>query len=248
MTITASALLIGAVLVGGALQRVAGMGFAMVVAPFAVLLLQGQQGVVFANVCGALAGLLLVWPVRHDIDRRRLGLLVVASLVGAALGALIVGPLDVAAFRIVVGSVLVVAIACSLLVGRLRYAAPVTSSSIVAGGVTGMLVTMSGIGGPPMSIYAVVTKWEHRAFAATMQPFVVVSSIFGASAVLLASPNAIPALNPATWVAVVVALVIGLGLGQLGNRYVSARAGRAVVVALGLVGAVTAIVSGISAL
>lgn len=224
------------------------MGFAMVVAPLSVLLLHGQQGVVFANLCGALAGLLLLWPVRQDIEWRRFGLLTLASAVGAFAGALIVGALDVAVFRIVVGLVLLLAIFSSLVAGRFQYSAPLMPSTLLTGGVTGLLVTMSGIGGPPMSIYAVITRWSHRAFAATMQPFVLVSSLIGAFAVLMASPGSLPALSAAMWTGVAIALIAGLAIGHVVNRFVSAPAGRAVVIVLGLIGAITAVTSGFSAL
>lgn len=238
--------LVCTVLLGAALQRIAGMGFAMVVAPFAVLLLSGQQGVVFANLCGAIAAIALIWPVRADIDRKRLIILTGMSVVGALAGALVVRGLDVGVFRIVVGSILLAGIVASLLLGRTRHVVPVTPATFVAGGATGMLVTMSGIGGPPMSIYAVATRWEHHRFAATMQPFVALSSLIGAGAVLSSTPDAVPQLSLTVWVLVGIALASGLIGGQLLHHRVPAKWGRAVVIVLGIIGAVTTITSGIT--
>ncbi len=235
------------VVAGAALQRIAGMGFAMVVAPLAILLLPGQQGVVFANLCGATAAFLLLGTVRRDVDWRRLALLSVTSVAGAVLGALVVRSLDVATFRVVVGIVLLLGIGLSLVASKTTYEAPPVPASLAAGTATGMLVTMSGIGGPPMSIYAIATRWDHQAFAATMQPFVVLTSLIGAGAVTISTPNSAPVLEPMMWVFTAVGLPAGLIAGNLLHRVVPARIGRLIVILLGIVGALTAIGAGLTA-
>ena len=45
-------LVIAAVLIGSSMQRITGMGFALVAAPFLVLLLGPIDGVIVVNVCG----------------------------------------------------------------------------------------------------------------------------------------------------------------------------------------------------
>lgn len=240
--------LVGSVLVGAVLQRTAGVGFAMVVAPFAIILLPGGQGVIFANIMGAVAATILIWPVRKSIDWYRLVLLVVSSGVGAVAGALIVRGLDTAVFRIVVGLLLLLSIGVSLLAARARRVAAVTPASLVGGAATGMLVTMAGVGGPPMSIYAVMTNWEQHKFVGTMQPFAVVSSLIGATAVLSTSQNALPEISLSVWLVLILTLLVGLALGQFLNRMISARIGRNVVVWLGALGALSAVVYGAIAL
>jgi uncharacterized membrane protein YfcA len=244
----AAVALVMAVLIGSALQRLAGMGFAMVVAPFAILLLPGQQGVVFANLAGTVAALALVWAVRRDIAWKPLWILSGTALVGAVVGALVVRSLDAAVFRIIVGIVLLAAIAVSLFVSRLRWSAPFTSATVVTGGAVGLLVTMSGIGAPPLSVYSLVTDWDTRRFTATMQPFVALSSVIGAVAVLLAQPGSMPELAVGEWVAALVALGIGLLAGHRLHQVVPTRVASILVVTLGFVGAVTAVVSGVNAL
>lgn len=246
MSVTTVAILLLAVFVGGAFQRLAGMGFGMVVAPIALLLLPGQAGIVFANLLGVVAALALVWPVWKDIEWKRFAYIAGASLAGAAGGAAIAGALDVNIFRIVVGSVLLVAIVGAQFVGRLTFTAPERSSAIAAGGVTGALVAMSGIGGPPMAVYAVVTRWDPRGFSATMQPFVALSSCFGAAAVLVGDPTALPALTAVQWVLAVVALAGGLVVGILLGRVITTRVAGVIVVCLGVFGAASAVVSGIA--
>jgi uncharacterized membrane protein YfcA len=232
------------VFAGGALQRIAGMGFGMVVAPLALFLLPGQQGVVFTNVLSMVAALVLIWPMRALIEWRRFGLITGGSIVGAAGGATLVSVLQVDAFKVVVGVILLVAIAASFVVRRLTWRAPETSTALAAGTATGALVAISGIGGPPMTIYAVTTRWAAAGFAATMQPFIAVCSAVGAAAVLIAAPEATPMLPLRAWLLVAAALLIGLAIGQLLSRKIPARAATWIIIVLGVVGAASAIING----
>lgn len=235
-----------AMIVGATLQRIAGMGFAMVVAPLALLLLPGQEGVVLANVWGMIASLILIWPVRKDVEWPRVSVLVGTSLVGAFLGAVVIRALDASTFKIVVGVILVIAIFISLAIARTDWVARVWPASTLAGVGTGMLITMSGIGGPVMTVYSVVTRWEHRKFAASMQPFVAVVSGIGAVAALTASPGSFPKFAPVEWALMGAALLAGLFGARYLEPFITPKTGRIIVVILGLIGAVSAVVSGIS--
>ncbi len=248
MSIFAVVALLVAVLVGGALQRVAGMGFAMVVAPSVVLVLDGQQGVVLTNLLGAVAGGALIWAVRHDIDWKKMWLLSGGTVVGSVLGAYIVGVLDAAVLRLVLGVVLLLGIAASLFVGRFGRHLSDPSWAVLAGGGTGALVAISGIGGPPMTVYAVASNWQHRSFAATMQPCVALSSIVGALSVVIGVPSSVPVMPSWLWGSAAAALIAGLVIGQLLARVVRPAVGRWIVITLSAIGAVVAIASGISAL
>lgn len=237
--------LVAAMLVGATLQRIAGMGFAMVVAPLALLLLPGQEGVVLANVWGMVASLILIWPVRKDVEWPKVSVLVSTSLVGALLGAVVIRALDASTFKIVVGLILIVAILVSLVIAGTSWMAKLWPATTMAGTGTGMLITMSGIGGPVMTVYSVITRWEHRKFAASMQPFVAVVSGIGAVAALLASPGSFPTFALPEWSLMAAALLAGLFGARYLEPFITPKAGRIIVVILGLLGAVSAVISGI---
>lgn len=75
-------LVLGAVVMGAGMQRITGMGFALVAAPFLVLLLGPVEGVVLVNVCGAVtAGAIIVRVVR-DIDWKRYAALTASAVLG----------------------------------------------------------------------------------------------------------------------------------------------------------------------
>lgn len=99
-----------------------------------------------------------------------------------------------------------------------------------------------------MTVYAVASRWPHRSFAATMQPYVALSSIVGATACLLAAPGSLPVLPRWMWASALVALAVGLISGNILSNFVSERTGRSVVIILGVIGAVSAIIAGWMAL
>jgi len=241
-------LAIAAVFVGAATQRIAGMGFAMMVAPFVILAFGPLQGVVLVNLCGATAAFITVFSLRSGIRWATFWWLLVSSLLGVGIGLLLVRALDVPTFQTVVGVVLILAIVGSTLVARTSLHVAGLRWTLAAGVTTGALVSSAGIGGPPMSIYAVLSRWEQRSFAATMQPYTAAISLVAVAASLLTAPRSWPSLSTVEWLLVAAAIIGGLLVGGLLSRVVSPRVGRVIVVVLALVGAVITLVSGLTGL
>ena len=79
--------LAAAVAVGAGTQRITGLGFALVAAPFLVLLLGPFAGVLVVNVLGVAASVLVLVQVRRDVELRRGLLLSAPALVAVVPGA-----------------------------------------------------------------------------------------------------------------------------------------------------------------
>lgn len=75
-------LVLVAVLVGASMQRITGMGFALVAAPFLVPLLGPVDGVILVNLCSVLTAAIILTRVVRDVDWRRAGVLALFALVG----------------------------------------------------------------------------------------------------------------------------------------------------------------------
>ena len=142
-------LALSAIFVGAVTQRIAGMGFAMMVAPFVVLAFGPLQGVVLVNLCGAAVALLTMISLRHDIQWSTFGWLIGSSLIGVVAGAIVVRSLNVPVFQILVGSVLILAVVGSVLIARTSLHVCGRRWTIAAGASTGALVAAAGIGGLP---------------------------------------------------------------------------------------------------
>ncbi len=107
-------LVVAAVLLGAALQRVTGIGFALVVAPFLVLLLGPVQGVLLVNFTGGLTSGLILLQVLRQVEWRSYAVLAPAALVGIAVGALVVGTVPPTVLDLGIGLLLVFALTTML--------------------------------------------------------------------------------------------------------------------------------------
>ena len=71
---------------GTVFQRIAGIGFALMLAPFMVVLLGPHGGVLFVNLLGAVAPALIIPRVRSRIDPVMVRRLVVPAALATAVG------------------------------------------------------------------------------------------------------------------------------------------------------------------
>ncbi|MGC0272566.1 TSUP family transporter [Pseudactinotalea sp. Z1739] len=240
-------LVILAVFIGALAQRATGLGFAMISAPVLVLLLGAFDGVLLVNLCGAVAALLIITRVWHLIDWRQFRLLTVPALLavvpGTIISVLFTGP----GLQIIVGVILIVALTASLIVRRSFRPVAITPSALLSGAVSGFTNTTAGVGGPALSVHAVLTRWDHRAFAATIQPYFVVSGMVAFIAKVAAAPEGLPAYAWWLWLMIVGAILTGLAAGEWVSTRISARAARIAVILLAYGGGVVAVIDGVLA-
>ena len=232
-----------AVALGAGTQRVTGLGFALVAAPFLVLLLGPFAGVLVVNVLGVAASVLVLAQVRRDVDVRRGLLLSAPALVAVLPGAWVARHTAPAALQVLVGGVVVAALVVLLVIGRLsgdrvgRRAG--TAPAVLAGAASGFMNATAGVGGPALTVYAVATGWPQRAFAATAQLcFIVIGSATVAAKVL-------PSLPVTDWAVAAAALGVGLLAGTAVSARVRPAAARTAALTLALVGSVATVVDGL---
>lgn len=241
-------LVVIAVLVGAALQRVTGVGFALVVAPFLVLLLGAVDGVLLVNVTGALTSGLILLQVRRRVEWRRYAVIAPASLIGIAWGAMVVAAVPAPMLELGIGLLLaaVLTLTLSLRSGTLR---PTLGRTITIGALSGLMNTAAGLGGPAVTAYAIATRWPQESFRATAQAFFFTIACLALAAKLGVGGAALPEMPVLLWVAVAVASVLGMLLGARlvsvlpvdGTRialFVVSYLGAAATIARGAVGAI----------
>jgi uncharacterized membrane protein YfcA len=240
--------MVAALLLGSGLQRIAGMGMGMVVAPSLTVLLGAASGVAMSNVAAVLTALLILGVLRGDVDWGRFARIAPLMIVGSVLGALVILALDAAWLDVLVGGTMLLALGWTLLVGP-RTRVHGTGAALTAGAVGGFMNATAGIAGPAMTVYAVATDWEQRSFAATLQPIFLLAN--AAALVSKASVGAIPldaGLPWAVWLVVAVAVPAGVLLGGAVSRWVSMRAARRTAVTIAVLGALVTLVRGLSGL
>ncbi|PUB24318.1 hypothetical protein C8K30_10964 [Promicromonospora sp. AC04] len=247
------ALLVLAILVGGVLQRVAGMGFGLVAGPFIVLLLGAREGVLFVNAVGAVMALVVLWRMLRGVDWRRYAWLAAASVTTSVPAALLMRDASSAALEVTVGLVVVLAMTLALVTSRLRGARRPFSENarwplLVTGVASGFGSVAAGIGGPPLAVYSVLDRWDPRRFAATAQPFFMTNALAAIAAKVTVGDVVLPAFPWWAWLIVAAALFGGVWLGELLAGRVSASATRKVLVALAYIGGLATLARGLAGL
>lgn len=234
-----------AVLAGSLLQRVTGMGFALVSAPFLVLIVGPSSGVILLHLCSlGTAGTILVL-VRHDIDWHRALTLLGPACLGTVCGALIVRVTSVPVLQVAVGLLVVISLSIPVLVRSLRVE-PRTRYVLTSGYFSGLMGSTAGLAGPALSVLAVITRWNPRSFAATMQPFFVLLAVFTIGTYLVTDPASMPALGLATWIVIVCACVVGIVVGDFAARRLPVHLAHVALVTIALLGGALTAVRGIT--
>ncbi|MFI0237906.1 sulfite exporter TauE/SafE family protein [Streptomyces sp. NPDC016845] len=225
------------VLLGSCVQWLTGMGFALVAVPALILLLGPTQGVVLANCA---SGVICAIGLAHGWREVRWAAMVplaVASACTVPLGAWTTRHLPEPVLLLVMGSLVTVAVL--LIVRGLR--APALrgrAGAVGTGAVGGFMNAAAGVGGPPVSLYALNAGWTVREFVPNAQFYGFFVNVFSVAA------NGVPRLGGVQWVCVGVAMTAGMLIGRaLADRTPDRRA-RALVLVLALGGGVTTLLKG----
>jgi uncharacterized membrane protein YfcA len=238
-------IVLAAVLVGAVAQRIAGLGFALLVAPFLVIILGPHEGVLLVNTCGVVSSVLILGRVWRDIDWSMFRWLVVPSLFGSVPGSFLAVAVPSAPLSVTVGAVVLVALTVSLLLQRSDVVVRGDAPKVVAGFTAGLTNSMAGVGGPAVSAYALLSRWPQRSFAATLQPFFMVIGTVALVTKLLIDPTQAPVLEPWMWAAILAAIVVGILAGEKLARFVRDDQARLFVVGIAFVGAGVAVIKGV---
>jgi uncharacterized membrane protein YfcA len=238
---TALPLLGVAVMVGACVQWLTGMGFALVAVPALVLLLGPSQGVALANcAAGAISAVGLAGG-RRRVRPAAMVPLIAASVCAVPAGSWVAAQLPLQA--LLVGMGLLVTVAVLLVLRGLRTSALTgTRGAVAAGAAGGFMNASAGLGGPPLSLYAMNAGWTVQEFVPNAQLYGVVVNAFSLAA------NGVPRLGPAGWSTAVAAMMLGAAIGKaLAQRVPESRA-RQLVLLLALAGGLSALTKGLAGL
>ncbi|WP_430336296.1 sulfite exporter TauE/SafE family protein [Rhodococcus sp. ACT016] len=235
------------VFVGAVTQRLAGLGFSMLLSPFLVLLIGPQQGVLVVNALASIAAFIVAVRVWRDIDWHLLRWLMPPAVVTALLGAGFSARSSNSALLIVIGSVSIVALAGSMLVKCLHVRVSGRIATVVAGAAAGITNATAGMGGPPITAYAILTNWPHRSFVATAQPLFLVLGSVSFCAKLSILPAGAPAWPAWMWCALASSLLAGTTIGDTLAHRISSTTIRVFVVTVALAGAASVLWEGLFA-
>ena len=241
MSETAELLLGCTILLGASVQRMSGIGFALVAAPVLVLLLGPAEGVLLSNCA---AGVISAIGLTEGWRRVRLTAmlpLVAAAACTVPAGSWVVSRLPEPA--LLTGMGVLVTASVLLVMGGFRMPALRGSGGALAAGATsGFMNSSAGVGGPALSLYAVNADWTAREFVPNAQFYGVVVNTLSVAA------KGVPHLTPTCWLLVGAGIATGAVIGRALAERVSEKWARLTVLLLSIAGGLTTLAKGLSGL
>ena len=232
------AAIMAVVFAAAAVQRIAGVGFALIVSP-ALVLLQGPDGIVLSNLLGAVVCGVVLASVWRDVDGRRALLLAPAGLLGVLPGVYLSSHLSPGPLQVSIGLIVLIGLSGALVSKRLTLS-PTTGTTLASGFGSGFMTASAGVGGPTLTFYAITTRWEQRAFAATVQISFMSQAILALS---LKGFSPLPEFAPI--LAMLAAMGAGTWLGRLVSGRVPAQAARTAAVVVAIAGSIATTIKGL---
>ncbi|MEU4933046.1 sulfite exporter TauE/SafE family protein [Streptomyces yokosukanensis] len=232
-------ILLGAiVLLGGCVQWLTGMGFALVAVPALVLLLGPVDGVVLANCA---AGAISVVGLAGGWRRVRPAAMVPLCLAAACTvpaGAWTTRQLPRPVLLLVMGALVTAAVLLVMRGARIP-ALRGGRGAVAAGALGGFMNAAAGVGGPPVSLYALNAGWTVREFVPNAQFYGVAVNALSLAA------NGTPRLTGAQWAVVAAAMAVGALIGNAIAARTPEHRARRLVLVLALAGGATAMAKGL---
>lgn len=232
---------LGAVALAGMVQRVSGIGYALVASPVLIAAVGPQESVrlvILTGIVSAALGLVATW--RDATPRQVLPIALVAVAVVWPAG-LLAAAMSAAVASLVAGLVVLLALAVAYR-PRVLHRVPSWAQAAVAGGLSGAMNTVAALGGPMGATYGLAHRWG-RAMVPNMQLFLLVTS--AAVLVVRGWPQQ---TGPAAVLLLAAGAAGGVVLGSLLSGRLTARHATRVTVVVAVAGAGVAIARGVAGL
>jgi len=163
------------VLVAGVAQSVTGFGFALVAVPPLIAVLEPADAIVMISLLALVNSALVLHQTAAAVPWRSVTLMFACSAAAmpAGLVVLLVAPSD--ALRIAVGVTSVVMAAA--LVSGLRIGGNGTTGGVIAGATSGVLLTSTGMNGPPVVLHLTDQQLPPAEFRGALSAFFLASGL-----------------------------------------------------------------------
>jgi len=233
------------VYLGGCVKGLTGFGFSLVAVATLVLVAQPSSVVPVVLLMNSVINLVLLYSVRREVDPGRILPLALAGVAGLPLGTYILVVTNADTLRIVIG-VVILLFAVALLLGLRREIKRERLGAGLVGAASGILNGSVGIGGPPVVLFLSHLGLGKRSFRANLVGYflcinLVAIPFYYAGGLLTGEVFKMFALF-------IPALALGGLTGSKLVSRVSERAFRYVTLAIVMVAAVMAILTGLGRL
>lgn len=233
---------------GACLQRVSGLGLGLVAGPVMAIIIGPIEGILVVNVISVFNAALSSAGVRAHIDWPQFRLISSVLVLGAIPATVLLKFVPVAVVLTCVAILLLLSLS---VVSFAQHKIPHFSGktpALVAGIVAGFSNSLSGASGPVLTIYAQATRWEQRAFAATLQPIFLVAAVISILIKAVFGTAQMAHTGVWIWPIALIAMVLGNLLGARLTPYIAKSTARKFALAVAFGGAFTVLFKGVSGL
>lgn len=237
--------IMGLVVLASTFQRLTGIGFAMMLAPFLVVMLGPHGGVMLTALLAVIGPSMMIPQVRREIEWPKLAIIAPAALVVMPFFGWLAATTPQGPLYIIVAVLVVLGLSASLVVSRIHAVAEGPGAQALTGLGVGGGVILAGVGAPAITIYAVLSRWEIRSFAATMQPLWALMSIGGFLTKLIFSGNELPSMPWWFWLGSLAAILVGMRIAAAARLWITDQAARRLVIILAYLGAGLSLFTGV---
>ncbi len=167
-----------AALLAGVVTGMTGFGLALISTPILLFVYEPKTVIVLTAIFSVFINTAVVWDSWHE-SRKRLALtLLIPALVGVVIGVEVLRVIDPVYVRLGVGAIVV--FSALLLVKDIRLPGADTRwGTLVAGSISGMLSTSTGLAGPPIVLLLAARNLPKHAFRGTSALYFLAMSLVG---------------------------------------------------------------------
>ncbi len=233
-----------AVFLAALIRGFAGFGLALVLTPILLLFLIPTSVIAIVLLLAMVSNVYIIFRGYKNIDYRRILPMGIASLLGIPVGLWIITVIDPSIMKIVIGSIIII-FAIPITMGvqlSVRHELP---SYGIAGFVSGVLVSSTGLGGPPAVIVMHAQNWSKEKMHPSIAAFFCFAGIFTILAYYLSGYMGLgTVITAATMIPVMlIGVVMGMAIFRRTNmrfyRYVS----MIIIISAGIVGIISGVQS-----
>ncbi len=151
-------LALGTVFFAAFVRGMSGFGFALVLAPILLLIVNPKEMVVIIMFLSFLGHILVLYRSYRNVDLKRVLPIMISSLFGIPLGVLIINAIAPSLLKIIVG-ITILCFTIPIAFGYYKSFANERFSGGLAGFLSGILATSTSLAGPPVVIFMHSQNW-----------------------------------------------------------------------------------------
>jgi len=199
-----------AVLFAAFVRGLSGFGFALILAPLLLLLLNPVAVVVTNLFLGFFSHIgIVLWSLKR-IELKRIYPMLASSLLGIPLGVCIINVAAPSLLKIVIGAV-IIAFAIPMATGFRRTINNERLGSGIAGFLSGILASSTSLGGPPIVLFMHNQGWSKQAIHPSLAAYFMLLTTFALIALYVS--NQVHVETIATAASLLPAMLIGVIVG-----------------------------------